>query len=266
MSDPALFVQIAEAGNAAAGIPVPTTASVVDRALALLNLGGPIVIVLLVLSVLALAIMFLKIHQFWRLGLSRRGFVAAALEQWKAGRVRPALDLLARVRNPIARPMEVAILGLADHPVDETKVREEVLRVASGEIRALEAHLRGLDVIATLAPLLGLLGTVLGMISAFQDLQQAGARGDPGILAGGIWEALLTTAVGLSVAVPVSAVLSLFESAVDRLRHAMEDAVTRVFTVTVVTADGRPDSRQATGAAADQAESAGRMPAPLSAE
>lgn len=265
MSDPALFVQIAETGNTAVGIPEPA-ASAADRALALLDLGGPIVIVLLVLSVLALAIMFLKIHQFWRLGLSRRDFVAAALEQWRAGRVRPALDLLARVRNPIARPMEVAILGLADHPADESKVREEVLRVASGEIKALGAHLRGLDVIATLAPLLGLLGTVLGMISAFQDLQQSGSRADPGILAGGIWEALLTTAVGLSVAVPTSAVLSLFESAVDRLRHAMEDAVTRVFTVTVASPDHRADNARPADSEAGRADPAGRVPAPLSAE
>lgn len=64
---------------------------------------------------------------------------------------------------------------------------------------------------AQLAPLLGLFGTVLGMISAFQALQQAGAQVDPSILAGGIWVALLTTAVGLAVAMPTSVALSWFE-------------------------------------------------------
>ena len=89
--------------------------------------------------------------------------------------------------------------------------------------------LRALELIATIAPLLGLFGTVLGMIAAFQELQASGSRADPSALAGGIWEALLTTAAGMAVAIPASAALTWFESIADRLRHDLEDIATRIF-------------------------------------
>ena len=86
-----------------------------------------------------------------------------------------------------------------------------------------------LELISTIAPLLGLLGTVLGMIAAFQALQESGSRADPAILAGGIWEALLTTAAGMAVAIPASITLTWFESVVERVRHDLEDIAARVF-------------------------------------
>lgn len=78
------------------------------------------------------------------------------------------------------------------------------------------------------APLLGLFGTVLGMISAFQALQEAGSQVDPSILAGGIWVALLTTAVGLAVAMPTSVVLSWLEARMDADRVLAQKAVRTV--------------------------------------
>jgi biopolymer transport protein ExbB len=103
------------------------------------------------------------------------------------------------------------------------------LRVAKQCLARARAGLRPLELIATIAPLLGLLGTVLGMISAFQALQEAGARADPSMLAGGIWEALLTTAAGMAVAIPASVAATWFESITDRLRLEMEDIGTRIF-------------------------------------
>ena len=92
----------------------------------------------------------------------------------------------------------------------------------------LERGFRLLDSVAQLAPLLGLFGTVLGMISAFQALQEAGSQVDPSILAGGIWVALLTTAVGLAVAMPTSLLLTWFESRVARESELLERALTIV--------------------------------------
>ena len=68
------------------------------------------------------------------------------------------------------------------------------------------------------------------MIDAFQALQDSGSSADPAILAGGIWEALLTTAAGMAVAIPASMALSWFESVVDNVQADMEDAATRIFT------------------------------------
>ena len=87
-----------------------------------------------------------------------------------------------------------------------------------------------MELISTIAPLIGLLGTVLGMIAAFQALQDSGNQADPAVLAGGIWEALLTTAAGMAVAIPASMALTWFESVADRVQADMEDAATRVFT------------------------------------
>lgn len=192
--------------------------------------GGPVMLVLAALSVLATAIILLKVYQFAVLRIRARGFVDAAVERVRAGETDAALAALARERNPIARTMEAAVRGRRDWATRQREVREEVLRVGSREIAALESYLRGLEAVANLSPLLGLLGTVLGMIRAFQRLEEAGSRVDPALLSGGIWEALLTTAVGLAIAIPATAALNWLDSEVERVRRDMSDAVTRVFT------------------------------------
>ena len=102
--------------------------------------------------------------------------------------------------------------------------------MAKGLLAEARTGLRALELVATIAPLIGLLGTVLGMIAAFQALQTSGNSADPSVLAGGIWEALLTTAAGMAVAIPASAALTWFESVADRVQADMEDAATRIFT------------------------------------
>ena len=92
------------------------------------------------------------------------------------------------------------------------------------------AGLRILDIVAQTAPLLGLFGTVLGMIEAFQALQGAGSQVDPSVLAGGIWVALLTTAAGLAVAMPVSIGLAWLESQLDRDRAMAERILSAIAT------------------------------------
>ncbi|HAK63791.1 MAG TPA: flagellar motor protein MotA, partial [Alphaproteobacteria bacterium] len=83
------------------------------------------------------------------------------------------------------------------------EVEEEIGRIGGNQLVAMQSYFRWLEVIGNIAPLLGLLGTVMGMITAFQQLELAGSKVNPSILAGGIWEALLTTQVGLMVAIPV---------------------------------------------------------------
>jgi biopolymer transport protein ExbB len=100
----------------------------------------------------------------------------------------------------------------------EHSAREKILsRAASRMVRKLEKNLRGLAVIGNIAPLIGLLGTVVGMIKAFMKIQQLGGRVDSSVLAGGIWEALITTAAGLSVAIPALVFYHYFEGVIDAL-------------------------------------------------
>jgi biopolymer transport protein ExbB len=101
-------------------------------------------------------------------------------------------------------------------------------RLAREELEQLRQGLRLLELTAAVAPLIGLLGTVFGMIEAFQALETAGSRVDPAALSGGIWEALVTTAAGLVVAIPALAAWHGFDRWLERGRHAMEDRLTRL--------------------------------------
>ncbi|WP_198154916.1 MotA/TolQ/ExbB proton channel family protein [Oceanibaculum pacificum] len=205
--------------------------SAMDQALGLIHAGGPVVIILLVLSVIALTIVLLKLFQFASMRVGSRGFIAKSVALYRAGRPAEALSVLKGVRNPIAEVMAVAIDGLR-HRVDPDAVREEAGRIGMARIEGLRSYLRGLEVIASLSPLLGLFGTVIGMIEAFQQMEGAGANINPAILSGGIWVALLTTAVGLAVAIPAVAALNWIERTIDSLAHDMEDAATQIFTAT----------------------------------
>ena len=207
--------------------PLP---AIVDRVLEWLDLGGPIVLVLIAMSVLALTIVIVKLWQFRGLGRADVALAQRALALHRGGRSSAALALVEESRKPVAGTLAQALRGERDR-LPEDKVREEVLRHARDILESLRSGFRSLEVIAALAPLLGLLGTVLGMIEAFRRLEEAGNRVDASILSGGIWEALLTTAVGLIVAIPVVAILNWLERRVERLAHEMESIVTRVFTV-----------------------------------
>ncbi len=190
--------------------------------------GGPVMIVLLAMSVLALAIILLKLFQFARSGLRRLNFVDPTLEALQQGDHNKALDELKQQRSPVAYVMACAIRCGADPAMSSKDVEAEVSRIGSAQIRNLESWLRGLSSIAHLSPLLGLLGTVTGMIVAFMSLEAAGSRVDPSILSGGIWEALLTTAFGLTVAIPAMAAFYYLEGEVDQVRASMKDVSIRV--------------------------------------
>ena len=207
----------------------PAPAGLFDQWLELLQAGGPVVAILLATSVLALTIVLLKLWQFGAARLGESRVAGEALVLHRAGRPGEALALAERSRNPVAQALARALRGQA-RGLPEAKVREEVLRYGGDVLEALRAWFRPLEVIASLAPLLGLFGTVLGMIEAFRQLEQAGNQVNPAILSGGIWEALLTTAVGLAVAIPVVVVLNWLERRVDRLAHEMDSTVTRAFT------------------------------------
>ena len=201
----------------------------IERTLELLEAGGPVVVILLVTSVIALTIVFLKLWQFQAARLGNIGAARQALWLYHSGRPGEALATAGASHNPVAQALARALRG-QQRGLPEAKVREEVLRYGSDVLEALRSWFRPLEVIASLAPLLGLFGTVLGMIEAFRKLEEAGNQVNPAILSGGIWEALLTTAVGLAVAIPCVVVLNWLERRVDRLAHEMESTVTRVFT------------------------------------
>ncbi|GAA0602961.1 MotA/TolQ/ExbB proton channel family protein [Caenispirillum bisanense] len=259
-ADPAAAVPpfAAEGPEAAATSSVagamPADAGPFADALGLLSAGGPIMYVLAALSVIAAAVIIVKLLQLAALRPWATGAVRRALHLWRTGRGRDALPALDKTRSPVAQVLRVALETRLDPNVSETAAREEAERVAGLHLDRLAGGLRLLAAIAALSPLLGLLGTVIGMIDAFQALENAGSRVDPSILSGGIWVALLTTAAGLVVAIPAAAAHQWLEGIVERTGRAMEDAATQVFTQQPATAlrraaDTLPGRAPAAGAA-----------------
>ena len=114
--------------------------------------------------------------------------------------------------------------------IREERLREEISARAADRLFGLASWLKALDLVTQISPLLGLFGTVLGMIETFQTLQESGASANPATLAGGIWVALLTTACGLAVAMPVSIAVTWFETRLEKERAALEVLLTGVFT------------------------------------
>lgn len=206
----------------------------VGKFYAYMDAGGPVVVILIAMSVIGLAVLLLKVWQFYRLELDRRGFIPQAINAWCKNDTKAMRDILAQSKSPIARVIESVANVSAFDKTDHALAREEAIRVASLHLANVRSYLRVIEVIAALSPLLGLFGTVLGMIEAFQRLEEVGSAVDPAVLSGGIWEALLTTAAGLAVAIPAIITLNWLEQRIDNFKLSMEDAMTQMFTAKIV--------------------------------
>jgi biopolymer transport protein ExbB len=195
--------------------------------------GGPILLLLIALSVFSIALIGAKFLQMRpALGSARAREEALAL--WRAGNRDGALAAIAAGSGPPDRLLGEAMRGLlSGRP--RVDIEAELQWRGNAEMGVLQRHLRLLDLIAMVSPLLGLLGTVTGMIQAFQDLSAAGGAANAAILAGGIWEALLTTAAGLVVAIPAAVAAGLMADRADRAAEVAEAAVGRLFLI----GDGR---------------------------
>jgi biopolymer transport protein ExbB len=190
--------------------------------------GGLVMYMLMAMSVYALAVVIFKIVQFRKANIFDRSFIDPALREIKQGDRSRATKTLAGINGPIARIMRVTFECVANRDMSQKSKEAEILRVGSGDIRYLESHLRGLEMTASVAPLMGLLGTVIGMISSFSKLSLSGTRVDPTILAGGIWEALLTTAGGLTVAIPALAAHYVLDGVIEKVRATMKDVSVQI--------------------------------------
>lgn len=197
--------------------------NILDILNALFALGGPVIAVLLVMSVVTLSVTIYKVWQFSVSGVGRHRVLSEALGLWDGGNQQAG-----RTRLRASRSYLAPLLGKAMDGFGRSGIEERLDAEASLELALLERGFRLLDTIAQVAPLLGLFGTVLGMIEAFRSLQNAGSSVDPSLLAGGIWVALLTTAVGLAVAIPTSMILAWLESRTARERVFADTALRTV--------------------------------------
>lgn len=185
------------------------------------DLGGPVILILIAASIYVLAVTLYKLWQFRIAGVGRHKALKDAVAAWDTGDRSAAVAHLQRSKSYLSPVVEMAFGATRD---DSNRLVSE----AEARFARLERGLRTLENIAQLAPLLGLFGTVLGMIEAFQALQAAGSQVDPSILAGGIWVALMTTAAGLAVAMPTSLIHSWLEARMDAERGIADQAIQTV--------------------------------------
>jgi len=188
--------------------------------------GGPIMFVLLALSILSLTIIAAKVIQLRnvRSGGARR---SEALTNWQTGDRQQAFDAVRAGRAPADRVMAYAMEAL-DQGFSGPKLDAEVARRGNEELAHMSGAIRILELIAMISPLLGLLGTVLGMIQSFQELELAQGSANASVLAGGIWLALLTTAAGLLTAIPAAVGASLISGRVESATLAIEGAISQL--------------------------------------
>jgi biopolymer transport protein ExbB len=187
--------------------------------------GGPLMIPIALCSVVALTYMVERSIRLQRSRLGDPGFRSRLVEAVQTGGATAGLGVCNENANAQARVMSVGLR----HAHDDWQRREKAVEDAGArEVDRLSANLRPLVVVAMIAPLLGLLGTVWGMIDAFSNIALADGLGKPENLAAGISQALVTTAAGLAVAIPTQAAYYWFRSRIDAFTHSTEDLYGRV--------------------------------------
>ena len=165
--------------------------------------GGFIFILLIFFSIISLSIILLKFLQFYSINSSKLNKLEKKILQTDNQTELDEIYNLFKIDNkPFFSMFNKSINVLKKNNLNEEEKISEVSILVNKEMDKLEKLLPSLDIIAQISPLLGLLGTVIGMISSFNQLELGGTTVDPSVLAGGIWTALLTTAVGLIVAIP----------------------------------------------------------------
>ncbi len=180
--------------------------------------GGPIMWPLLGCSVVALALILDRSLAHIRMRLDYPKFVGELAARVTTGKLEQARELCSTYRGPVAATAG-AYLDTID--LDDDARGSVVAREGALALEGAEQRLRGLSTIAHLATLLGLLGTVAGLVGAFHQIELAGGQVQPSDLAAGIWEALLTTVFGLAIAIPCLAAFHSLESRADQMARRM---------------------------------------------
>ncbi len=164
-----------------------------------LALAGPMIWVLLGLGFLAVALFVERFVFLHRGQIRAKAFLEGIKNTLAKRRLVEAVTLCEETPGPVAAVVKAALLH-ADQPAE--KMRFHVQEAAIVELPALERRLGAIAAIAQVAPLLGLLGTIIGLIGTFSAFEQGGHYALPGALSGGFWQALLTTAASLMLAIP----------------------------------------------------------------
>ena len=197
----------------------------------LIQKGGPLMYLIILCSIVALAVILERLYHFQRARIDSNKFMEGVSNILKRNRIMEAIDLCEKTPGPIAHIIKAGILK---HDRSRHEIEEAIEDAGIYEVPRLERNLGALATIAHISPLLGLLGTVTGMVRAFQVIQERASSLhpiNPADLAGGIWEALITTAAGLIVAIPTFVAYNYLVSRVKGFILEMESSTTNLINI-----------------------------------
>jgi len=188
--------------------------------------GGVIMYPLALCSLIGLAIILERFWHFWRRRMTNPGAPKEAVSSLNRGDIKEALRITEETKCPLTDVMGAGIRQYKAKAAIE-EIERAMERTGSQKLQGLEVNLNILSATGNISPLIGLLGTVMGMVRCFMQIEKLGGRVDVSLLASGIWEALLTTVFGLMIAIPCLLFYSYFMGKVDqleiRIRNISED-------------------------------------------
>lgn len=180
--------------------------------------GGPLMYPILLCSILTVAYGIERGYHYVRAGRGSEApeQIHALIEKGDFDR---ALTMAIAAPGPVSA---VLVEGLKHRGMERELLEEHISLRGAAELQRLNRRLHILELVGRLSPLMGLLGTVLGMVAAFRQVAAAKGTVDPSLLAGGIWEALITTVAGLCVAIPALVLHHFFEDRVKTFAYFMK--------------------------------------------
>ncbi|MBM4356183.1 MAG: MotA/TolQ/ExbB proton channel family protein [Deltaproteobacteria bacterium] len=202
----------------------------------LITKGGPLMVPILLCSVVALAIFLERLLALKADRIFPPRLAEMVLDLTRRGQIDAAVELSKQQHSPLSA---LVVAGLESRGAGRAGAKERIEEVGGVEVAALARYVGGLSTVATVSPLLGLLGTVTGMIKVFKSVASVQ---DPqiGQLAGGIWEALLTTVAGLAVAIPAYLAYRYLEGRIDKIAGRLEEYGLRLLDE-LFPVNGRPE-------------------------
>jgi len=190
--------------------------------------GGVMIWIILIAAAVALVVFIERALHCHRAQINSTEFLNGVRNVLKRDNVVEAISICDATPGPVARLVKAAILN---RDKGRERVREAVEEAGMTEVPQLEEKLNLLATIAQIAPLLGLLGTIIGFIRAFQQIQTDGLYAHIGTLSTGIWEALICAAAGIAVAIPIHAGYNYLISRVSKIVMDMERAAGEIVNI-----------------------------------
>ncbi|RKX34141.1 MAG: MotA/TolQ/ExbB proton channel family protein [Verrucomicrobia bacterium] len=188
--------------------------------------GGWIMWPIMVCSIVAAVLFFERVFHLHRAQIKPDDFLSGIYTIVNRGNTAEAVSICDQTPGPVAHMVRTALLHSDEVPEN---LKQTINKAGLGEVPRLEKNLGGLLTIAQLTPLLGLMGTVIGLIRIFMAMEQSAPLAEIGDLSAGIWQALTTTAVGIGVSIPAFAAYNFLLSRVENITLNMEYAAEEIY-------------------------------------